>query len=235
MHFYSYKSSIYSLKVHFSFIKVITYFYALTALYNTTLLRKGVIIIKHKKYLLLFIPVIILITFIISPKRIIVSNSSSPPLKYNFGISNIDKLDKLLSNQRFNYSTDINKKYISIILLENNTAYVEEHIVTDGGATDITIPQNTNFIISLDANSTIAYTWNIKNNFNTDTIDFIKKTNIFVPMPLFKPKTDGDGYDRENLYLKSLNKGNDKLVLRYEHKEGQNTQFFESTLNINIK
>lgn len=193
------------------------------------------IIIKHKKYLLLFIPIIILIAFLISPKRIIVSNCSSPPLKYNFGFGNIDKLDKLLSNQRFNYSTDINKKYISIIILENNTAYVVEHIVTDGGITDITLPQNTNFIISLHANSTIAYTWNIKNKFNTATIDFIKKNKISVPKPLFKPKTDGDNYDRENLYFRSLNKGNEKLVLRYEHREGQTTQFFESTLNINIK
>lgn len=192
-------------------------------------------IIKSKKYLLLFIPVIILIAFIISPKRIIVSNCSNPPLKYNFAFSNIGKLDKLLSNQKFNYSTDINRKYISVILLENNTAYVEEHIITDGGATDITIPQNTNFIISLHANSTIAYTWNIKNKFNTATIDFIKKTKISIPKHLFKPRTDGDDYDRENLYFKSLNKGNEKLVLRYEHKEGQTAQFFESTLNINIK
>lgn len=193
------------------------------------------IIIKPKKYLLLFIPLIILIAFIISPKRIIVSNCSNPPLKYNFGFGNIDKLDKLLSNQRFNYSTDINKKYISVILLEKNTAYVEEHIVTDGGTTDITIPQNTNFIISLHANNTIAYTWNIKNNLDADTINFGKKTKISIPTPLFKPRTDGDNYDRENLYFKSLNKGNEKLVLRYEHEEGQNTQFFESTLNINIK
>lgn len=192
-------------------------------------------IIKSKKYLLLFIPIIILIAFLISPKRIIVSNCSNPLLKYNFGFGNIDKLDKLLSNQRFNYSTDINKKYISIIILENNTAYVEEHIVTDGGITDMTLPQNTNFIISLHANSTIAYTWNIKNKFNTATIDFIKKAKISVPMPLFKPRADGDNYDRENLYFKAMNKGDEKLVLRYEHKEGQTTQFFESTLNINIK
>ncbi|WBW96169.1 protease inhibitor I42 family protein [Oceanirhabdus sp. W0125-5] len=157
-------------------------------------------------------------------------------LEYNFSYDDISKINKKLSKQKYSYSTKTNKNIISIISLDNGKAYVKEYIINDNEVKDIEISKK-DFIISLHANSTILYTWNIKNSshLKTDEIFELKsKKTIGIP---FSTDADGENYNRENFLFEVKKEGTQKIVLRYEHCENAEKlkdDYNEITFNLKV-
>lgn len=156
-------------------------------------------------------------------------------LNYEFKISNMKNIDKTLSKQRYSYSTDIYKKFAAVITYKSKDASMKQYLINEDGVVDLTIPKDSNFIISLPANRIIAYTWNIKNRIDTELISFENRSWIHIPMPKSSRNTEGDNYDRQNFYFKPLKSGSQKIVMRYEHEIEQRDEFFEITFNIMIE
>lgn len=167
-------------------------------------------------------------------KNILFDEQDSKSLNYKFKIQDLDNIDKTLQKQKYSYSTNRENKYIAIITYKSKDASMNQYIIDNNGTKELTIPEDTEFIISLDRNSTITYTWNIKNNIDNGIIKLLQQSFIDIPTGTKKPKP-GEDYDRQNLYFKSLKSGNEKLVLRYEHNTDPKNEYFEITLNIKIQ
>lgn len=156
-------------------------------------------------------------------------------LNYEFKISDTKNIDKTLSKQRYSYSTDIYKKFASVVTYKCKNASMKQYLIKEDGTVDLTIPKDSNFIISLPANRIITYTWNIKNNIDKEIINFENRSWIHIPMPKSSENTDGVNYDRQNFYFKPLKSGSQKIVMRYEHETEQRDESFEITFNIIIE
>jgi predicted secreted protein len=156
-------------------------------------------------------------------------------LLYNFKISDLNNIDNTLRKQRYSYSTNTDKKYAAVITYQSKNATMNQYFVNKDGTVDLTIPKNSLFIVSLPANRTIAYTWNIKNSIDNGIIHFENRSWIDIPMPKSSKRTTGDNYDRQNFYFKPLKSGSEKLVMRYEPQTEQSNYCFEVTFNIKIE
>lgn len=156
-------------------------------------------------------------------------------LNYEFKVSDTKNIDKTLSKQRYSYSTDIYKKFAAVVTYKSKDASMKQYLINEDGTVDLTIPKDSNFIISLPANRIIAYTWNIKNSIDTELISFENRSWIHIPMPKSSRNTEGDNYDRQNFYFKPLKSGSQKIVMRYEHQTEQREESFEITFNITIE
>lgn len=167
-------------------------------------------------------------------KHVIISNNDDKLLEYTFNYKKTEDISKILINQKYTFSKDSNKKIVSIIFLDGKKAKVKEYNISNGGTIDIIAPPNTDFIISLPIFTTVAYTWNIKNDIEDDAIIFISKSRIELFSSNYK-KDDGSGYGRENFFFHASDKGTQKLCLRYEHETGLNPEYYESTINITLK
>ncbi|MBC8059477.1 MAG: protease inhibitor I42 family protein [Clostridiaceae bacterium] len=99
----------------------------------------------------------------------------------------------------------------------------------------MTVSKDSPFIVSLPANRTIAYTWNIKNSIDDKVIQFVNRSWIGIPLPKSEEHKDGADYARQNFYFKPIKASNQKIVMRYEHKTMENNEFFEITFNIKIE
>ncbi|MCY6485449.1 protease inhibitor I42 family protein [Clostridium aestuarii] len=149
--------------------------------------------------------------------------------------SNPTKMDELLSQGKYTYSTEIDKKYVAIMVYDAEKTTVKEYEFKNNGSVDITVPNNKDFIISLHANRTILYTWNIKNNICNGIVQFVKRSWIDIPLPKVEEGMCGMDYSRQNFYFKCIKNGNQKIVMRYEHQEEQRDEFFEVNFNIMVK
>lgn len=167
-------------------------------------------------------------------KQVYFDGENASQLNCNFTIPGSQNMDKILSSQKYLYSTDTNKKYIALITYKSKNVSINQYLIRKDGAIDLSVPEDSQFVISLPANRTIAYTWNIKNNINNGIIQFDKRSWIEIPMPA-KIETTGDNYDRQNFYFSPLKTGNEKLVIRYEHQTQQQNEYFEVTINIKIE
>ena len=118
----------------------------------------------------MFIVIFVLIVVNCS-KQVIVNPQNSKNLNYDFIILNANSIDKTMIAQKYGY-TDGSKKYIAIVTYKPvititnhlNNAEMKQYLIDKNGTLNLTIPKNSSFIISLPANRTIMYTWNIKNN-----------------------------------------------------------------------
>lgn len=183
-----------------------------------------------------FCGLIIILTIIVTgcSKNILLDEQDSNLLNYNFKIANLKNIDKTLSNQKYSYSTNTDKKYISVITHHSKNATINQYLINKDGKVDLTIDKDSNFIISLPANRTITYTWNIKNSIDKGIIQLDNRSWIDIPIPKSEKGNDGTSYDRQNFYFNPIKEGNEKIVMRYEHETEQRDEYFEITFNIII-
>ncbi len=152
----------------------------------------------------------------------------------DFTILDIDDIDKTLSNQIY-AEQDNEVGYVAVIEYKSNNASMKQYPVKNGGIISLTIPKDSKFIISLYANATVAYTWNIKNNLNNEVIQFENRSMIDIPGPASEEIKYGASKARQNFYFKTIKSSREKIVMRYEHQSEQRNEFFEITFNIMIK
>lgn len=188
---------------------------------------------RFKKYILGML-IISLILVIGCSKNVFLDEQNGKLLNYNFKISRFSNIEKTLEKQRYSYSTNIDKKYVAVITYKSKKATIKQYAVSRDELLDVTVPIGSSFVISLPANRTIAYTWNIKNNIDNKIINFENRSWIRIPMPKAFRGMEGSNYDRQNFYFKPLKSGSEKLVMRYEHKNEERDEFFEITINIKI-
>lgn len=167
--------------------------------------------------------------------QVVIQEDENKLLKYNFYYINKSKVYSILSKQRYSYSQAIDTKYISVITLNSFKANVKEYKITKDGTTNIIIPKDKDFIISLHANRTIVAEWIIKNNLDKNIIKFNECMWMVMQTPFSDKDKSGINYDRQNLYFKALKEGTTNLILRYECEETANNNYFETNLNITIK
>lgn len=179
---------------------------------------------------------LIILTMIVTgcSKNVLLDEQDSNLLNYSFKISNLKDIDKTLSNQKYSYSTNIDNKYVAVITHHSKKASINQYLINKDGKVDLTIDKDSNFIISLPANRTITYTWNIKNSMDTGIIQLDNRSWIDIAIPKSKNGYDGVNYDRQNFYFKPIKAGNEKIIMRYEHGTEQRDEYFEITLNIEI-
>lgn len=168
-------------------------------------------------------------------KNVLLDEENSELLNYDFKIENMMNVDNTLSKQTYCYTKCVDKKYVAVIIYNSDTASMNQYAINKDGTVDITIPKDCGFILSLPANRTITYTWNIKNNFENGIIEFEDRSWIYIPIPRFEQKSIEINYDRQNFYFEPIKLGNEKLVMRYEYERGQRNKFFEITFNIKIQ
>lgn len=166
---------------------------------------------------------------------VMLDEENSNLLNYEFKISNEEKMDKILSNQKYSYSTNIDKKFIAVIIYDSKNASIQQYLINNKQILDLVIPKESKFIISLPANRIITSTWNIKNELKNDVIEFLDRSWIEIGTPKLQKGQEGMNYDRQNFYFKSIESGNQDLVMRYEHQTEEREDFFEVTLNIIIE
>jgi len=168
-------------------------------------------------------------------KNVVLDEDNGNILNYNFKIADIENIDETLSNQKYAYSTNIENKYVAVITYQSKTASLMQYLIGKYGTVDLTVPKDSSFIISLPANRTIAYTWNIEKVIDNGVIQFANRSWIEIPMPESEKGKEGANYDRQNFYFKPLKSGDEKVVLRYEHQTEQQDDFFEITFNVKIE
>lgn len=189
---------------------------------------------KHIFILIGTITIIVLLFVIKYSKHVFVDKYNDKLLNYNFKISNFNKEDKILSRQRYAYTTRLVEKYIAVIIVQSHKASIKQYLIKNNEVLNLSIPQNCQFVISLYANRTITYTWNIKNNIDNNIIKLESRSWIDIPTPISERGYKGTSYDRQNLYFKSLKTGNEKIIMKYEHITKKDSEPFNITLNINI-
>ncbi|MCM1988224.1 protease inhibitor I42 family protein [Oceanirhabdus seepicola] len=158
-------------------------------------------------------------------------------LEYDFSYNDISKINNKLCNQKYSYTTKANKKIISVITLDNGKAHVKEYEVFEDGVIDIEIPSK-QFIISFHANSTVLYTWNIKNSNDLKMNEIIEiKNKDKIKIPFESNDVDGENYDRENFLFEAKKEGTQKIIFRYEHSENSEAlkdEYFEIIINLTV-
>lgn len=191
----------------------------------------------NKKYIFIFILILIMAILLFITNRlnhVLIDEQNSRLLDYNFKISSPEKTNKILSNQRYAYTTKLDSKYIAVIIIQSHKASIKQYLVKDNGVLNLSIPKDCEFVISLYANRTITYTWNIKNNINNNIIKLEDTSWIDIPTPISKRGYTGVNYDRQNFYFEPLKAGNEKIVMKYEHNTMKDFKSFNITFNINI-
>lgn len=168
-------------------------------------------------------------------QNVLLDEQSSKLLNYNFKISNLTNIDKSLTKQRYSYSTDISKKYIAVIIYKSKDASMKQYIVSKDETINLTVPEDSNFIISLPANRTISYTWNMEDTLNNGEIQLENRSWINIPIPKSEKNISGTNYDRQNFYLKPIKSGNGKITMIYKPNEKLDSNSFRFTFTINIK
>ena len=189
---------------------------------------------SFKKYIFSLL-IIFLVLATGCSKKVLITKQNSNLLNYNFKILDLKNIDKTLSNQSYSYYIYTDKKYVAVVTYQSENASINQYLINKDGTLDLTVPKDTNFIISLPANRTVAYTWNIKDGIHNGVIQFVNRSWIGIPMPKSEEGKDGANYDRQNFYFKPIKSGNQKMVMRYEHQTEQRDEFFEVTFNISIE
>lgn len=188
---------------------------------------------SFRKSILILLILLVIITG--CSKNVIFDEQDRNLLNYNFKIVDLKNIDKTLSNQKYSYSTNIDKKYVAVIIYQSKDASISQYLVKKDESVDLIVPKGSLFIVSLHANRTIAYTWNIRNNIDNGIIKLENRTWIEIPLPNSEKGKSGANYDRHNFYFEPLKLGDEKLVLRYEHHTEQSDESFEFTFNIEVQ
>lgn len=168
------------------------------------------------KTILYFIRILLLVlsfTFMVGcSKEVPKKEETSNLLNYEFNISDLKNINKILSEQKFAYSSESDKKYIAVINYQSNKASVKQYLIDKDTALDIPILKGSKIIISLPENNTDDYVWDVKSTSNSEVIKFDSVSPISVPVPNSEKKI---AYTRKNFFLKTEGVGNGEIVMRY--------------------
>lgn len=190
-----------------------------------------------KRYIISIISILIIFPVFATgcSKQVLIDDYKSKSLNYNFTIANVKNIDKTLSKQKYIYSAYSNRKYVAIITYKSHKASIKQYPLDNHETLELTIPKDSKFVISLHANSTTIYTWNIKNNIDNGIIQLENRSWINIPLPLEDRHASGASYDRQNFYFKPLKEGNEQVIMRYEHQTMETNGYFEAVFNIKIQ
>ena len=186
-----------------------------------------------KKFYIFLLTIVTLLFMSGCSNHVLIDEQNSKLLNYNFRISNPKKIDKILSNQRYAYTTKLDSTYAAVIIIQSKNASIKQYLIETNGSLNLSIPKNCEFIISLPKNCTISYTWNIINNIDNGIIKFEHCSRIEIPIPRSEKGECGTNYDRQSFYFKTLKSGDEKIVMRYEHVTLSSQPYKE--INFNIK
>lgn len=189
--------------------------------------------VKNRYILIIIMTILLFITG--CSNQVIKDPKNTNILNYNFKILNLNDIDKVLSKKKYAYTIIPNKMYIAVISIHSHNASINQYFINNNDLIYLTIPKDNDFVISLEANSTITYTWNIANNVDNKVVQFERRSWIKIPPPKSERKSMGVSYDRQNFYFKPLKVGNEKVIMKYKNYKLKNNNSFNITFNINIK
>ena len=192
--------------------------------------------LKKILYVLFVIGLIFIISFFYQrEKQVIKYRVGEELLQYTFNYDDVTKMDNILSKQNYIYSGESYNYIVSVIILDNKKAKVKEYEINNLYPININIPQNKEFIISFPSNAWVNCTWDVDMKWNSKILEFTRKTYIKIPTPRKFSGRDGVNFNRENLYFKSFNAGNEKIVMKYSSKTDSSGHSYVSVLNIVVK
>lgn len=147
-------------------------------------------------------------------------------------------IDDILNNYNFKISKSVDNKIIYIAFLNGNNLSLKDYEVTNGSVININCKASEQFIVSLHANSTIAHSWTIDNNFDNSILRFEKQTKI-KGLGNYKNNgnTIGTSFRRQNFYFRALKSGDIKLPFKYCHlnSPSQDENCFKFDVSIHIE
>lgn len=191
-----------------------------------------------KKFFLIICIILIIVMSIgwniySNKKHIIINHDVNNLQEYKFSYNEISKIDKLLTKQKYTYSSNIKDKVISIFILGDNMVIGKEYLISKDSLIDINVPKDKKIIISFPYNKTINYSWNIRNEIDNKILNFNNISKL--QLPITNEEKDGVNYMRQNFLFHTVNKGLQKLIFRYQHNTGDNDEYFEISLNIMVE
>ncbi len=165
----------------------------------------------------LIITVVVLLTllsiFVVGcSKQTNVNEQEKDTLNYDFQVTDFKNINKILSEQKYAYYTDSNRKYIAVIIYESGKAVLKQYLIEKDTELDFTISKNSVIIMSFPTNKTDDFAWDVKSNTNNGIIKFDHVDSFSIPIPNTQKNST---YNRENFFLKSQALGNEKIVMRY--------------------
>lgn len=128
-------------------------------------------------------------------------------------------------------------KNIYVVVKDGWLLKFKKYNISEKGSININIPKNSEFILSLHANVTIAYRWDILGSTAPKIIEYLGDSYVEPhDYKIHFRQLKGESPRRQNLWFKSLDKGADKLDLRYRHNETpQNEYHYDITVNLIIE
>ncbi|MBP1755675.1 MAG: hypothetical protein H6Q59_2073 [Firmicutes bacterium] len=188
---------------------------------------------EAKKIILLIISVILIIIAIFM-NVMPLHQDSKPESSFEITKEDYEEWDTILLKQKYNNSAQAEERYAAVFVYSGNMGEMKQYLIEDKRNIDITVPADSNYIISLPANSTVAYSWNIRNE-RKRIISFDQLTQTENPMTKNDQGKVGVSYARQNFYFHGEETGREKLVMRYEHLTEQREDTIELTFRIKVE
>jgi len=175
------------------------------------------------------------ILFLVNMERnLIINNEKDVQTEYSFKITEKENLNSVLSEQKYYYTTDYDKKYISVITCKSDTAVMNQFLTKNGDVIELEMPYDSTVVISLPANRTIAYGWSLDNMNDNSLLQLYDYSWIKIPGNIIGTIKDGENYDRQNFYFKASAAGNEDFTMRYQNMSDQSMEN-EDCFEINFK
>ena len=167
-------------------------------------------------------------------RNLIINNEKDVQTDYSFKITEKDNLKSVLSKQKYYYTTDSDKKYISVITCKSDTAVMNQFLTKNGDVIELEMPYDSTVVISLPANRTIAYGWSLDNMNDNSLLQPYDYSWIKITRNIIGIIKDGENYDRQNFYFKASGAGNEDFTVRYQNMSDQSMEN-EDCFEINFK
>lgn len=126
-----------------------------------------------------------------------------------------------------------NSQVAYIIRFEPPFTKFQQYQINKYASLDLIVPKDTEFIVSLCANVTITYKWEIDMVKDSKILEY-KKDNFIEPYEIKFTSLKGDSNRRQNFLFKAESVGSEKIVLRYMNIDNSEVDS-ELILNIGVK
>lgn len=161
------------------------------------------------------------------------SNSTKLASDGTFQIDQGIDLDKLLSNLKYETSTQKDKKYIYVVSLDKNNGKVQKYEISQNATTEINVQKNKDFIISFPADKKSLYEWTIEKELDESLLKNSSKSWIrTTSIPLFK---SGEQINRENFRFSTLRSGKQTVKFKYFSTKEKKSDTFLTSINIVVQ
>lgn len=142
----------------------------------------------------------------------------------------VGKINTALVNHKYVRSYD-GSQILYLIKIDGTLAKFEQYKVDKNQSLDLVVAKDTEFIVSMAANSIRPYKWVISDVNENKNLEY--KGDNFIEPPSFT-SLKGDSNRRQNLFLKAVSLGSEKLVLKYINADNSEVDT-EIVLNITVK